>query len=345
MPPCTILPLVKEVKLPALEPSRWVITSYSRLAHAKKIATAPRGGSDEYGLALPADTAVDAAQQAATDDIRYRLHGSSRTGDCLHEFFEALALDPSSYLGKDKDYDELLKKYLRKHGLEKPEHAWQWPEAQAEQENVLAKRRREIARWLDEVLDQPLLPEDAHSCLRNILLSRQTLPEMAFNFSLGSQGPANIARDINPVLRDKLGMDGIHVPYKNELEGLMNGSIDLFFLYQDCVYVLDYKSNTLGKTPAFYSEAHMAQAMRDNRFDLQAHIYSVAAHRYLKQRLPESYDFDQGPVRFGGVLYLFLRGMGLDHAAYKRHGIYCHRPRQEEVEALDAAFQGAGALP
>lgn len=339
--PAMPLPLVSDVSLPALEASRWVITSYSRLAHTAKASGARRGGSDEYGLlANRGDTADPIVQEPVSTDIRYRLRGSNRTGDCLHELFEGLALDPARWLGEGSDYDEWLKACLRKHGLEKPEEVTVWPAVAAEQEKLLIKRRREVKQWLDEALDQPLLAGDAASSLRHILLGKQTLPEMAFDFSLGSHQPASINRDINQALRDVIGIDGIHVPYKNELEGLMTGSIDLFFVYQDRVYVLDYKSNTLGKSPASYSEQHMAQAMRDNRFDLQAHIYSVAAHRYMKQRLQDAYGFEQGRYRFGGVIYLFLRGMGLKADEYRRHGVYVHRPACEHVEALDSAFAG-----
>ncbi len=45
--------------------------------------------------------------------------------------------------------------------------------------------------------------------------------------------------------------------------------------------------------------------MIDHRYDLQYQLYSLALHRYLKQRLP-NYDYE---THFGGVYYLFLRGI------------------------------------
>jgi exodeoxyribonuclease V beta subunit len=64
--------------------------------------------------------------------------------------------------------------------------------------------------------------------------------------------------------------------------------------------------------------------MQTNQYDLQARIYALAVHRWLKQRLGEQYQYDQ---HFGGVVYLFLRGVGLDPAA----GVHCWRPTEQEI--------------
>ena len=51
-------------------------------------------------------------------------------------------------------------------------------------------------------------------------------------------------------------------------------------------------------------------------YPLQALLYSVVLHRYLRWRLP-GYDPER---HLGGVLYLFLRGMcGPRHAGGRRH--------------------------
>src|SRR5690606_8157537 len=88
-------------------------------------------------------------------------------------------------------------------------------------------------------------------------------------------------------------------------EGLMKGYIDLVFEYQDRYYLADYKSNWLGASYADYSAERLAAVMGEQGYYLQYLIYSVALHRYLRQRLPD-YDYER---HFGGVYYLFLRGM------------------------------------
>lgn len=93
-------------------------------------------------------------------------------------------------------------------------------------------------------------------------------------------------------------------PY-DELEGIMNGKVDLIFKYGNKYYILDWKSNHLGYDLKSYDKENLLQAMDENNYHLQYHIYTDALDRYLKLRLP-GYDYEQ---HFGGVFYLFLRGV------------------------------------
>ncbi|MGH8534410.1 MAG: hypothetical protein ACREV1_17265, partial [Gammaproteobacteria bacterium] len=67
-------------------------------------------------------------------------------------------------------------------------------------------------------------------------------------------------------------------------------------------------------------------------YPLQYLLYTVAMHRYLRHRLT-SYDYDR---HFGGVYYLFLRGMDARRGA--DYGIFNRRPERALVEALDRYF-------
>lgn len=116
------------------------------------------------------------------------------------------------------------------------------------------------------------------------------------------------------------------------LEGLMTGLIDLTYLHDGRWYVLDYKSNQL---PA-YNAAAMQQAMAHSEYDLQALIYTLALHRWLRFRLGDTYDYARD---FGGIRYLFCRG--LDLAREASPGVHAQRYAPELVHALDALFAGA----
>jgi exodeoxyribonuclease V beta subunit len=109
-----------------------------------------------------------------------------------------------------------------------------------------------------------------------------------------------------PLLRDQ------------SLRGFLNGSLDAILRVRDDggvprYLVVDYKTNWLSLAPpgsglltaADYSPPRLAEAMLDSDYPLQALLYSVALHRYLRWRQPE-YD---PQVHLGGVLYLYLRGM------------------------------------
>ncbi|MFP7723277.1 exodeoxyribonuclease V subunit beta [Lysobacter sp. A3-1-A15] len=118
---------------------------------------------------------------------------------------------------------------------------------------------------------------------------------------------------------------------RRRLEGLMTGLIDLTYTHDGCWYVLDYKSNRL---PG-YGPAHLVAAMAHSEYELQALIYTLALHRWLRFRLGEGYDYARD---FGGVRYLFCRG--LDATSDDGRGVHAWRFDPDLVHALDALFAG-----
>ncbi len=121
---------------------------------------------------------------------------------------------------------------------------------------------------------------------------------------------------------------------RSRLEGLMTGLIDLTYCHDGRWYVLDYKSNRL---PAYDAQA-MQQAMAHSEYDLQALIYTIALHRWLRFRLGERYDYARD---FGGVRYLFCRG--LDSTRQPSPGVHAFRFDPALVHAVDALFAGRDA--
>lgn len=100
--------------------------------------------------------------------------------------------------------------------------------------------------------------------------------------------------------------------------GYMKGFIDLVFRHEGRWYIVDYKSNWLGADGADYTPERLAEAMRAHRYDLQLRIYAAALKRALLLREPDL-DWTES---FGGVFYLFLRGMGPGSQA----GVFFTRP-------------------
>ncbi|MGU7802056.1 hypothetical protein ACV2ZF_33030, partial [Escherichia coli] len=82
-----------------------------------------------------------------------------------------------------------------------------------------------------------------------------------------------------------------------------------------------------------YTQQAMIQAMRLHRYDLQYQLYSLALHRYLRHRIAD-YHYER---HFGGVIYLFLRGMDGQEGG---QGIFTTRPAQPLIDGLDALFAG-----
>lgn len=118
-----------------------------------------------------------------------------------------------------------------------------------------------------------------------------------------------------------------------QVRGMLKGFIDLVFRWQGRYYLLDYKSNWLGESSEAYTQEAMAQAMQSHRYDLQYQLYTLALHRYLRHRLP-GYDYEK---HFGGVVYLFLRGVD---PAHPTQGIFTTRPDIRLINQMDALFAG-----
>lgn len=113
----------------------------------------------------------------------------------------------------------------------------------------------------------------------------------------------------------------------NNLEGVMNGKIDLFFEYQGKYYVLDWKSNYLGDSLENYQPEALNQAMNQSNYHLQYLIYTLASKKYLESRML-NFNYE---TQFGGVIYLFLRGMreGLNS------GIFINKPSLQKIDLLN----------
>jgi exodeoxyribonuclease V beta subunit len=114
-----------------------------------------------------------------------------------------------------------------------------------------------------------------------------------------------------------------------------------------CYVVVDYKTNWLGEqrnalTAADYTPARMAEAMLHSDYPLQALLYCVVLHRFLRWREP-GYDPDR---HLGGVLYLFLRGMCGPHTPRidgQPAGVFGWQPSAALVTALSDLLDGRRA--
>lgn len=172
------------------------------------------------------------------------------------------------------------------------------------------------------------LPEGVRLC---DVPADQRRPEIEFQFALQ---PVRVDAMLellhaHGVVRDRHGFG-----LRQRLEGLMTGLIDLTYCVDGKWYVLDYKSNRL---PAYDGTA-LQRAMAHSEYDLQALIYTLALHRWLRFRLGAVYDYDRD---FGGIRYLFCRG--IDAARGDSPGILAQRFAPELVHALDALFGHAPA--
>jgi len=185
-----------------------------------------------------------------------------------------------------------------------------------------------LTAWISQVLAAPLA--DTGIAL-NQLSARDKQVEMEFYLpiekTLDAQALDALTRRYDPLSAGCPELDF------RQVRGMLKGFIDLVFRHDGRYYLLDYKSNHLGENGEAYTQQAMAKAMQSHRYDLQYQLYSLALHRYLRHRLAD-YDYER---HFGGVIYLFLRGV--DGGAGQQ-GIFATRPDPELIMAMDALFAG-----
>ena len=175
----------------------------------------------------------------------------------------------------------------------------------------------------------PLGDSDGRFCLARVP-SSQRINEMEFYFPLRSvtgeklsrcfkeKGAAFFAQSASRAL-ERLAFA--------PMEGFLKGYIDTLFEYEGRFYLLDWKSNHLGNTWEDYALPRLNAVMAEEYYFLQYHLYALALDQLLRLRMPD-YDYRR---HFGGVFYLFLRGIqGPGHDT----GIYHDRPAVEQIDAL-----------
>jgi exodeoxyribonuclease V beta subunit len=101
--------------------------------------------------------------------------------------------------------------------------------------------------------------------------------------------------------------------------GLLVGFVDFVFRFHNRTYFADWKSDLL---PSYDPETIAAHV--SDHYLVQARIYTVGIVRLLRIRDRSEYE-----QRFGGLVYVFLRGVKPDGDG--RVGAYFHRPSWDEI--------------
>jgi len=186
-----------------------------------------------------------------------------------------------------------------------------------------------VVGWFSEMLKTPLIQPGLSL---SVLSNAKRLNELPFDFALDHVD----INELNKLLAE-LSAHPVEPLSLHNFRGLLTGIIDLVFEYQGKFYIADYKSNLLGNRLEDYNPDKLGQAMLDRRYDFQSLIYSIALHRYLRQRIPD-YDYE---LHFGGSYYLFLRAMRINTGT--KYGVHFSRPELADLQALDLIFVSAEA--
>jgi exodeoxyribonuclease V beta subunit len=286
---------------------RWQMSSYSALAYLSH---------QQHALELPQDKSQEPAEvpELVPEVAAEVLPKGAHTGNVLHDLLENHSFKWLAKLTPDivilPEYESYVKSRERsclRYGLVLEEEGYE------ALDSLLA---RSVAAPLDA--------DDSEFYLAN-LDDKACLKEMPFYFTMNDLQ----TQSLNQLLAGQATCQPLSA---RTLSGQLTGFIDLICEYQGRYYVMDYKSNSL---PDYDAES-LQNAMREHNYGLQYFLYSVVLHHYLQQRLP-GYDYD---LHFGGVRYLFLRGMD---AAEPMQGVFVDKPELELIEAISDVLRGMAA--
>ena len=210
-----------------------------------------------------------------------------------------------------------------------------------------------VVQGLRAAIETPLGPVVGGIRLRDVARANR-LDELEFELPLaGGDAPTGrlTLQEIAGVLRSQLPAGDPMAAYAARLEdpalrshvrGFLTGSIDLVIRLDRVggprFAIVDYKTNWLGPageplTLAHYQPEALAAEMSRAHYGLQALLYTVALHRYLRWRMS---GYEPGR-HLAGVLYLFLRGMAGERDA----GVFAWRPPGSLVESLSDVLDGS----
>lgn len=219
------------------------------------------------------------------------LPGGTATGSFLHDVLEALVVEGQPLAPLDE---------------------WRQQEAVRELLSLHARRHDVASRHLDraaELVHAALtapLTVGGERRLDGVLHADRLLAEMEFLYP--------IPEHTHPGLHEA-GM----IPNLRIGRGYVKGFVDLVFEHGGLAYFADWKSDRLPRWDTGTIHGHVRR-----NYELQARLYTLAMVKLLRIHDPAAYE-----ERFGGLLYLFVRGMRAGGSGTE--GVYFTRPSWEEV--------------
>ena len=283
------------------EKRSWQVDSFSSLTrhqHKDNIDLPDRDDRDSF----PRDSDIN------NIDGIFAFPKGARAGTCLHQILEEI-----DFTVKDVSVRKAtVVRILRSHGFD-----MHWVDI--------------IDNMIGNVLSTSLGIHDSFTMSE--VARSQRIDEMEFYYPVSKLHSTSLRKVLddrgfsaNGVLASALA--GIDFDIN---DGYIHGYIDLVFKAKGQYWLVDYKSTYLGNQLEDYRDVMLQSAMIREHYNLQYLLYTVAVHRFLSQRMV-NYEYD---THFGGIYYLFLRGM---EPTRPGSGVFFDRPSRELVESIDKLF-------
>ena len=277
----------------------WKVSSYSTLNKENQQTISAEQSK-------PDDTVVSplAISNVNTKYNIFTFPKGPHAGIFLHTLFEQISFITANISSPT----EIIEKSLLHAGFEK---TWQ----------------STLELLVSDVLNTPLHPYSF--CLGDIS-DNQKYSEMEFYIPIATLDSNSVNKLIQKY--DSISKKAEYLKFST-IQGMLKGFIDLIFVHNDKYYIADYKSNYLGESIKNYENSTLETVMIEHRYDFQYQLYTLSLHRLLSQRL-HNYNYK---THFGGVFYLYLRGMQRNN---NKTGIFYTKPCFELIDKLDKLFQG-----
>lgn len=313
----------------------FTVTSYSAIT----------SGAHNDMFASSVDEKETSVEDGDSDDskdkdlINFNFAKGSTAGSFLHKIMEiVLAKDDVDKTDKDSLYNFVNSqlKYDFYHLVSKS-----GDDEDAKNEKIVA-----LSSWLYDILNANLLPKAKDG--DQVKLSNLKALDCARELDYFLPCKDFKVRVLNGICHDFYesevkAFEMLSVPElpdlkKSNFKGYMNGSLDLVAKFDTETgpkfYMIDYKSNYLGNSFSQYTQQKILKSIFESRYDVQILFYSLALYRFLKTTLP-NFSYEKN---FGGVMYLYLRGMNSFDT--KSPGQFYVKPSEALIDRLDRLFKG-----
>ncbi len=276
---------------------RWGMASYTSFIKGLHKGS---DAADRDTLLQPVKEEVSKKEERAKDIFSFPR--GARAGTLLHAVFEKL----------DFTADEDI--------------------VRAEVEETLHNNGFDTA-WADILtgMVRKVLSADLAGVRLGLVKRDQRLTELEFLFPLKPLTPADLDEALKGCMPGGIPVPGPRFTF-DPVKGFLRGFMDLVFNHEGRYYLIDWKSNHLGDKVEDYHPHALLNSMVKDGYVLQYHLYCVALHRYLSNRL-EGYAYKE---HFGGVFYVYLRGV--DPARGSEYGIFRAKPEKETIDQLSRAL-------
>lgn len=306
----------------------WRLTSYSAISSQQVHLDMPAPGQDEGQDTSLLTTVQDEElvpqlpQEVAEQHSPFSFERGANAGSFLHGVLEHIDLQ------KPQQLSEIITQQSTWFGIDEQWHGC-------------------LETWLTDVLASPFCTPalsqnntlgvvDSTSSNAPLALNQLSLQQLKVEMEFHMPLHQVKVSDFNHIINQYFKQYSRDYQFE-QLNGMIKGFIDLMFEFDGKYYVADYKSNHLGDSYDDYHQSAMELAMTDHDYHLQAILYTLALHRWLKYKLSH-YDYS---THIGGAYYLFIRGMT---QSIPGNGVYFVLPEQAMIEELDDLFAGKPPL-